>query len=51
VRHQAADLHEDEEHARALPGAFGKLSQTILGGAAQEVGLRGSEVRHVDAAG
>ena len=39
VRHQEADLGGGEELAGALPGAFRKLAQQVLVGAAQEVGL------------
>ena len=49
--HQEADLGGGEELAGTLAGAFRKLAQQVLVGAAQEVGLHVGEAEAVAGVG
>ena len=47
MRHEEADLSGGEELARALAGTFGELTQQILVGAAEEIGLHVGEAEPI----
>ena len=51
VSHEKADLGGSEELARALAGALGELSEQVLVGSAQEVGLHVGEAQAVAGVG